>query len=217
MSPSCKTRSHHAHVYLPDSKTLFTRAPGTHCNLLLPHRYTTPFSGVLHIVGVQAADAGTYRCLATNPVLGKERRSASVTVTVVEGGGEEEAFRPPAFLPARKHLSVRQGEEAVLECLASGLPLPAITWQRKLNMSEGETWEDITGQTSGVLLGSYGTLSIPNARNTSVGLYQCTAKATNPATKAEVSVSQVGSSAASTHCLCSKQGSQSYREYPGSE
>ncbi|XP_045123177.1 protogenin B-like [Portunus trituberculatus] len=152
-------------------------------------RYTTPFSGVLHIVGVQASDAGTYRCLASNTVLSKDRRSSSVTVTVLEAG-EEDVFRAPSFLSPKKHLRVRQGEDAVLECLTTGLPLPNISWQRKLNMSEGEAWEDLTSQTNGLVMGSYGTLTIPNAQNTSAGRYACTAKSLNPITKSEVTISQ---------------------------
>ena len=75
------------------------------------------------------------RCLASNTVLSKERRSSLVTVTVLEGG--EEVYRPPSFLSPKKHLKVRQGEDAVLECLATGVPLPNISWQRKCESISG--------------------------------------------------------------------------------
>ncbi|XP_050735745.1 protogenin-like isoform X2 [Eriocheir sinensis] len=152
-------------------------------------RYTTPFSGVLHIVGVQATDAGIYRCQATNNVLGKERRSSGVTVTVLEGG-EEDAYRRPSILSPKKHLRVKEGEEAVLECLATGLPLPTISWHRKLNTSEVEGWEDLTEESKGVSLGRYGLLTIHSVQKTSAGRYICIAKSINPTTKTEATISQ---------------------------
>lgn len=80
-----------------------------------------------------------FRCLAKNSVLGKERRSSGVSVTVVDRG-EGDRYKPPHFLyPSRpasplspkEPLRVIQGEDAIIECLATGVPLPTISWQRK--------------------------------------------------------------------------------------
>lgn len=112
----------------------------THDQQPLPQddRYTTPFSGVLHIAEVQRTDAGFYRCQATNSVAGKDRHSNSISVTVLDRG-EEDNYKPPTFLSPKETsilslkepLRVIQGEHAIIECLATGVPLPIISWQRK--------------------------------------------------------------------------------------
>lgn len=50
---------------------------------LMPHRITVLPSGVLQIHGVQRADAGNYRCIATN--IASRRRSTEATLTVTPG------------------------------------------------------------------------------------------------------------------------------------
>lgn len=47
------------------------------------HRITVLPSGVLQIHGVQQADAGNYRCIATN--IASRRRSTEATLTVTPG------------------------------------------------------------------------------------------------------------------------------------
>lgn len=49
----------------------------------MPHRITVLPSGVLQIHGVQRADAGNYRCIATN--IASRRRSTEATLTVTPG------------------------------------------------------------------------------------------------------------------------------------
>ncbi|XP_042222331.1 protogenin B-like isoform X2 [Homarus americanus] len=157
-------------------------------------RYTTPFSGVLHITRVEKTDSGIYRCLATNSVAGKERRSSAITVTVLDRG-EEDSYKPPTFLSPlflspKEPLRVIQGENAIIECLATSVPLPTISWQRKLNVSQIEGWEDIKNGTKGITVIGQGTLVLSNVQNTSAGRYTCTAKTVNPATESETIISQ---------------------------
>ncbi|XP_045585005.1 protogenin B isoform X2 [Procambarus clarkii] len=172
----------------------------THDQQPLPqdNRYTTPFSGVLHITEVQRTDSGIYRCLATNSVAGKERRSSAISVTVLDRE-EEDSYKPPTFLSPNKPfpflspkepLRVIQGEDAIIECLATGVPLPTISWQRKLNESETKGWEDIKNGTKGILIIGQGTLVVSSVQNMSAGRYACTAKSVNPATQREATVSQ---------------------------
>ena len=80
------------------------------------------------------------------------------------------------------------------------ISLPSYLISLTVNISEGEAWEDITSQTNGITMGNYGTLTIPNAQNTSAGRYSCTAKSMNPTTKSEVIISQVSNTRTShTH------------------
>lgn len=70
------------------------------------------------------------RCLATNSVAGKERHSNGISVTVLERG-EGDNYKLPSFLSPKDPVRVVQGENAIIECLATGVPLPTISWQRK--------------------------------------------------------------------------------------
>ncbi|XP_064099963.1 protogenin-like isoform X2 [Macrobrachium nipponense] len=163
----------------------------THDEQPLPQddRYTTPFSGVLHITGVRMTDAGTYKCRATNSLAGKDRRSNGISVTVV-AQGEGETYKPPSFLSPKVPIQVIQGDNAVLECMATGVPLPTISWQRKVNIHEGDGWEDLKNGMNGITILGQGTLLISNVYNTSAGLYVCTAKSENPTTKKDESIFQ---------------------------
>ncbi|MPC26838.1 Protogenin B [Portunus trituberculatus] len=148
-------------------------------------KYTTPFSGVLHIVGVQASDAGTYRCLASNTVLSKDRRSSSVTVTVLEAG-EEDVFRAPSFLSPKKHLREIEldimvppeiisppealdtllAKTARLDCMVVGNPPPRVTWYK----------DGLTVNTKGrIIQTSANQLVFTNSITSDTGLYQCLA------------------------------------------
>ncbi|XP_063605613.1 protogenin B-like [Penaeus indicus] len=150
-------------------------------------RYATFNSGVLHINGVQRTNAGIYRCLATNSVAGKERHSNGISVTVLERG-EGDNYKLPSFLSPKDPVRVVQGENAIIECLATGVPLPTISWQRKLNESAG--WEVLKMGVNGVSMIGQGTLVLSNVQNTSSGRYACTAKSYNSNTKREASVSR---------------------------
>ncbi|XP_068231386.1 protogenin B-like isoform X1 [Palaemon carinicauda] len=163
----------------------------THDEQPLPQddRYTTPFSGVLHIAEVRMTDAGIYKCRATNSLAGKDRRSNGISVTVV-AQGEGELYKPPSFLSPKTPIQVVQGGDAFLECLATGVPLPTISWQRKVNISELETWEDLQKGMNGITFLGQGTLLISNVYNTSAGIYVCTAKSENPTTKKEERIFQ---------------------------
>ncbi|XP_071453231.1 protogenin-like [Hetaerina americana] len=126
-------------------------------------RYFVLSSGVLQIVGVQPSDAGSYRCIANNAVAKKQRRSPEAMLRVSQFSA---SYRPPQFLmwpPATNetasaaatthstssllssHLGemqfvevvVQQGQDLVLECAASGWPVPKLSWSRSPSLIPG--------------------------------------------------------------------------------
>ncbi|KAG8225283.1 hypothetical protein J437_LFUL001896, partial [Ladona fulva] len=140
-------------------------------------RYIVLSSGVLQIVGVQPSDAGSYSCIASNAVAKKQRRSPDATLKVNPISGR---YRPPQFLmwppatnetasapnsystslPLSSHplfgnipfmeVIAKQGEDLVLECSASGSPVPQIHWSRAPDLLTGETTihKEVVGETT---------------------------------------------------------------------
>ncbi|XP_038660065.1 muscle, skeletal receptor tyrosine-protein kinase isoform X2 [Scyliorhinus canicula] len=84
-------------------------------------------SGNLRIRSVQIEDAGQYRCLARNS-LGLEY-SRSVTLEVQDFNMTNATERVPARIvkaPASQNVSF--GSEVILQCKATGFPIPIIKW-----------------------------------------------------------------------------------------
>ncbi|XP_071547716.1 protogenin-like [Panulirus ornatus] len=250
----------------------------THDQQPLPQddRYTTPFSGVLHIAEVQRTDAGFYSLLrklsqdedadrvkeqGTELKAVDECNDAKVKVMMKMNSGEDctilqrdladskvglnytfETSTAMTEIPQKsleigglelkEPLRVIQGEHAIIECLATGVPLPIISWQRKLNISENEGWEDVKNGTKGILVIGQGTLVLSDVQNTSAGRYVCTAKSVNLATEREATVSQVKYFVllmpfqalywelefnSQEHGLCVKRFSEIYNEKVGHE
>uniref|UniRef100_A0A669DWH9 Protogenin n=1 Tax=Oreochromis niloticus TaxID=8128 RepID=A0A669DWH9_ORENI len=94
---------------------------------LATERITVLPSGVLQIQGVQQADAGNYRCIATN--ISSRRRSTEATLTVTPGVLASSLFRP-RIIASPQNISVSLHQTAILECMATGNPRPIISWSR---------------------------------------------------------------------------------------
>uniref|UniRef100_A0A5F8HEY5 Hemicentin-2 n=1 Tax=Monodelphis domestica TaxID=13616 RepID=A0A5F8HEY5_MONDO len=75
-------------------------------------------SGQLRISRASAEDAGNYLCIAKNPsgtALGKTRLVVQV---------------PPVIKGGHSDLSAAEGSQALLPCIAQGIPEPHITWKK---------------------------------------------------------------------------------------
>ncbi|XP_003442394.1 protogenin A [Oreochromis niloticus] len=94
---------------------------------LATERITVLPSGVLQIQGVQQADAGNYRCIATN--ISSRRRSTEATLTVTPGPRPQLPQRP-RIIASPQNISVSLHQTAILECMATGNPRPIISWSR---------------------------------------------------------------------------------------
>ncbi|XP_034265503.1 hemicentin-1 isoform X1 [Pantherophis guttatus] len=109
-------------------------------------------TGGLQIAFVQPTDTGHYTCNATN-VAGSSNSSVELTVLV-----------PPKIRAAENHYTVVENSQAILSCVADGMPAPSVTW-RKGNTSpsakrRSEPYEDFI---------------IENAKPEDSGSYTCIA------------------------------------------
>lgn len=75
-------------------------------------------SGALQIAFAQPGDAGQYTCMAAN-VAGSSSTSTKLTVHV-----------PPRIQSTEVHYTVNENSQAVLPCMADGIPTPAINWKK---------------------------------------------------------------------------------------
>nr|XP_012807460.2 hemicentin-2 [Jaculus jaculus] len=108
--------------------------------------------GTLIIQGLAPEHAGNYTCQAANEV-GTDEETATLFYT-----------DPPSVSPANAVVLAAAGEEAVLQCVASGAPPPRVIWYRggleMILAPEGS---------------SSGTLRIPVAQERDAGVYTCRA------------------------------------------
>uniref|UniRef100_A0A674DE93 Heparan sulfate proteoglycan 2 n=1 Tax=Salmo trutta TaxID=8032 RepID=A0A674DE93_SALTR len=109
--------------------------------------------GMLKIEQVTDADAGQYRCTATNDV-------GSVQSQVVLN---VQSLPQIAALPELKEVTV--GSDAVLPCVASGYPVPAIKWSKVTN----------TLSLPPKCIQVVNTLTVPGLTHEDSGTYVCTA------------------------------------------
>ncbi|XP_055079317.1 basement membrane-specific heparan sulfate proteoglycan core protein isoform X9 [Periophthalmus magnuspinnatus] len=107
--------------------------------------------GMLKIEQVTEADAGQYRCTATNDV-------GSVQSQVVLN---VQSLPQIAALPETKEVTV--GSDAVLPCVASGYPLPEIKWSKL----DGELAPKCSQEAH--------VLTVPRVSHEDSGTYVCTA------------------------------------------
>ncbi|XP_028266709.1 basement membrane-specific heparan sulfate proteoglycan core protein isoform X11 [Parambassis ranga] len=107
--------------------------------------------GMLKIEQVKEADAGQYRCTATNDV-------GSVQSQVVLN---VQSLPQIAALPETKEVTV--GSDAVLPCVASGYPVPVIKWSKL----EGELPPKCSQEVN--------VLTVPQVTHEDSGTYVCTA------------------------------------------
>ena len=138
-------------------------------SIKLPHfssKYYTSQQGNLQIGRVTHEDTGHYRCVYTNPVGGHERKSRQrIHLKVVKTLKNMATAQKLKLLPAIPQSTVRAlpGANLTLECAASGLPPPVITWER-YGGSLPATHEMILGN-----------LHIVNFQQSDAGTYVCKA------------------------------------------
>ncbi|XP_054464444.1 basement membrane-specific heparan sulfate proteoglycan core protein isoform X3 [Anoplopoma fimbria] len=107
--------------------------------------------GMLRIDQVTEADAGQYRCTATNDV-------GSVQSQVVLN---VQSLPQIAALPETKEVTV--GSDAVLPCVASGYPVPEIKWSKVEGELPPKCFQDLNA------------LTVPRVAHEDSGIYVCTA------------------------------------------
>ncbi|CAG5855571.1 unnamed protein product, partial [Menidia menidia] len=136
---------------------------------LSSERITVLPSGVLQIHGVKRADAGHYRCIATN--IASRRRSTEATLTVTPAPGPKLPQRP-RIIAGPQNISVSLHQSAILECLATGNPRPLISWSRADSKSIDVYNSKVLGN---------GNLIITDIKPQHGGVYMC--RATTPGTR----------------------------------
>ncbi|XP_076597098.1 basement membrane-specific heparan sulfate proteoglycan core protein isoform X2 [Chaetodon auriga] len=107
--------------------------------------------GMLKIEQVTEADAGQYRCTATNDV-------GSVQSQVVLN---VQSLPQIAALPETKEVTV--GSDAVLPCVASGYPVPEIKWSKLEGELPPKCFQEVN------------VLTVPRVSHEDSGTYVCTA------------------------------------------
>ncbi|XP_071333360.1 basement membrane-specific heparan sulfate proteoglycan core protein isoform X1 [Trachinotus anak] len=107
--------------------------------------------GMLRIDQVTEADAGQYRCTATNDV-------GSVQSQVVLN---VQSLPQIAALPETKEVTV--GSDAVLPCVASGYPVPEIKWSKLEGELPPKCFQEVN------------VLTVPRITHEDSGTYVCTA------------------------------------------
>ncbi|XP_062506729.1 roundabout homolog 1-like [Corticium candelabrum] len=116
-------------------------------------RATISLNDTLRITNIHRHDAGTYVCLAEN-IFGFARGFATLIVQVPV----KFTVVPPSVV------TVQQGQNIKLQCLATGYPSPIITWSR------------IDGALESGKVNANGSLVLENVKKGDSGQYMCTAK-----------------------------------------
>uniref|UniRef100_A0A8C6W1G7 Hemicentin 2 n=1 Tax=Nannospalax galili TaxID=1026970 RepID=A0A8C6W1G7_NANGA len=117
-------------------------------------RHSVRTDGSLHIDRVLQEDAGRYSCVATN-VAGSQHRDVELVVHV-----------PPRIHPTVTHHVTNEGAPASLPCVASGIPIPTITWTKGTNTLNTRSHYSVSRD---------GTLVIAQPSAQDAGAYVCTA------------------------------------------
>ncbi|XP_077368176.1 basement membrane-specific heparan sulfate proteoglycan core protein isoform X8 [Festucalex cinctus] len=107
--------------------------------------------GMLKIERVTEADAGQYRCTATNDV-GSVRSQVVLNV---------QSLPQISTLPETKEVTV--GSDAVLPCVASGYPVPEIKWTKLGGDLPSKCFQEVN------------VLTVPRVTHSDSGTYVCTA------------------------------------------
>ncbi|XP_024859620.1 brother of CDO isoform X2 [Kryptolebias marmoratus] len=100
-------------------------------------------SGNLQIANATRDDEGPYKCAAYNPVTQEVKTSASTDRLRIRRASPTSTSRPSSSLPgstseaariiyppAPRSIMVTKGQRLVLECVASGIPTPRVTWAK---------------------------------------------------------------------------------------
>ncbi|KAI4578501.1 hypothetical protein MJG53_011356 [Ovis ammon polii x Ovis aries] len=112
-------------------------------------------SGALQIAFAQPGDAGQYTCMAAN-VAGSSSTSTKLTVHV-----------PPRIQSTEVHYTVNENSQAVLPCVADGIPTPAINWKK-----DNVLLANLLGKYT---VEPYGELLLENVVPEDSGTYTCVA------------------------------------------
>ncbi|XP_077934173.1 hemicentin-1 [Halichoerus grypus] len=112
-------------------------------------------SGALHIAFAQPDDAGQYTCMATN-VAGSSSMSTKLIVHV-----------PPRIRSTEIHYTVNENSQAILPCMADGIPTPAINWKK-----DNVLLANLLGKYT---IEPYGELILENVVPEDSGTYTCVA------------------------------------------
>ncbi|XP_037550259.1 brother of CDO [Nematolebias whitei] len=85
-------------------------------------------SGNLQIANATQEDEGPYKCAAYNPVTQEVKTSTSTDRLRIRRSTSEAARI--IYPPAPRSIMVTKGQRLVLECVASGIPTPQVTWAK---------------------------------------------------------------------------------------
>lgn len=85
-------------------------------------------SGNLQIANATRDDEGPYKCAAYNPVTQEIKTSTSTDRLRIRRSTSEAARI--IYPPASRSIMVNKGQRLVLECVASGIPTPQVTWAK---------------------------------------------------------------------------------------
>ncbi|XP_008298953.1 brother of CDO isoform X2 [Stegastes partitus] len=85
-------------------------------------------SGNLQIANATQDDEGPYKCAAYNPVTQEVKTSTSTDRLRIRRSTSEAARI--IYPPAPRSIMVTKGQRLVLECVASGIPTPQVTWAK---------------------------------------------------------------------------------------
>ncbi|KAM9436892.1 brother of CDO isoform 2-T2 [Clarias gariepinus] len=85
-------------------------------------------SGNLQIANATQDDEGPYKCAAYNPVTQEIKTSTSTDRLRIRRSTSEAARI--IYPPASRSMTVLKGHRLVLECVASGSPIPQVTWAK---------------------------------------------------------------------------------------
>lgn len=85
-------------------------------------------SGNLQIANATQDDEGPYKCAAYNPVTQEVKTSSSTDRLRIRRSTAEAARI--IYPPAPRSIMVTKGQRLVLECVASGIPTPQVTWEK---------------------------------------------------------------------------------------
>ncbi|KAJ8343543.1 hypothetical protein SKAU_G00308720 [Synaphobranchus kaupii] len=136
---------------------------------LATERITVLPNGVLQIHGVEQGDAGNYRCVATN--IANRRRSAEATLTVNPVPGPRLPQRPQ-IIAGPQNITTALHQSTILECMATGVPKPLVSWSRADHKSIDVFNTKVLGN---------GNLVISDVKLQHAGVYMC--RATTPGTR----------------------------------
>ncbi|KAJ8377907.1 hypothetical protein AAFF_G00250580 [Aldrovandia affinis] len=125
-------------------------------------RYTLLPAGILQVTSVKRADAGVYRCVATNIANIRYSHNAELNVT----GAAPRIFKEPVILSGPQNLTITVHQTAILECIATGNPRPIVSWSRLDGRSIGVEGIQVLGT---------GNLMISDVSLQHSGVYVCAA------------------------------------------